>query len=855
MSAGIDIPKIVVSLDEVVPPQEDVIDCRVHLGATREVSSFELRLQNWDKKYSPGGAYPIQVGKTGGIGIGLGAYAPALISLRIEGVKYESPNSNENYAVITGRCWGEKLFRKTVTKTYLNKTGQEIVRDLIENYAGLSHVRNEIDQIADTDTTYSVLEYEGTPVWDILKYISTSADKNGAIGFDFRIAPDGVFEFFPVGTKTSQVSLNEKLELAEYSKDVSRVRNRVMVWGFAARDEPQDQDSWTESVTGWVSDYGDIQTSQDRQVGSYSIEDLTNGNLACFRRNIDAMKIDEGAKIIFYFKTGGPTVDSVVIRLKSESGGYFSATVPRGEFDYDTWDLKSLDCGKSYVHDAINNPNGIWIKVGTPSWFDINAIEFEIAGQGGFDSHVDGLHFTGLRFRAVAEDSLSQTNYGTREYVEVDEELCSNNECMLRAQALLDYLKDPAEYLKVTSNVIEYENSPILAADMVHVKLPNENIDSTYRVESAEYYVEAKTQTFQVTLELGKVPPQLADYLYGLRRFTVNVENLSRTKLGKKALGSSGVSSDIFFSHHDRHEAGDAEGNLWVEGDGGQDPISGWIAPAQIGPYSDSAANIKFRTKNKAASQALDHAFYPTDNKRGCLGFLNQIWKDLWVKYIYLGDQDGYIRYKLGETDEPLMLLDREKLAFGPGSSTAVDVHLKRIDAKKLEFKCDYFLPAETDTAELGDLYHRLKKIWANDFYLWNHLLSAQHNTFDLGSSSVMWRDLYLSGVLKALYQVACNLIPDVTDTRYMGNSDTRWIVHSSYLNCNTLNVNGTEVVRSDRCLHDVTADASILTDGYLSVDRMPNVAVTADVDVAKVGGGTRTLHFSHGLYTGYSDS
>ena len=74
MSAGIDIPKIVVSLDEVVPPPGDVVDCRIHLGATKEVSSFELRLQNWNKKYSPGGTYPILVGKTGGIGLGLGTY-------------------------------------------------------------------------------------------------------------------------------------------------------------------------------------------------------------------------------------------------------------------------------------------------------------------------------------------------------------------------------------------------------------------------------------------------------------------------------------------------------------------------------------------------------------------------------------------------------------------------------------------------------------------------------------------------------------------------------------------------------------------------------------------------------------
>jgi hypothetical protein len=29
----------------------------------------------------------------------------------------------------------------------------------------------------------------------------------------------------------------------------------------------------------------------------------------------------------------------------------------------------------------------------------------------------------------------------------------------------------------------------------------------------------------------------------------------------------------------------------------------------------------------------------------------------------------------------------------------------------------------------------------------------------------------------------------------------------------------------------------------------------TEDVAVAKVGGGTRTLHFEYGLYTGYTDS
>jgi len=40
---------------------------------------------------------------------------------------------------------------------------------------------------------------------------------------------------------------------------------------------------------------------------------------------------------------------------------------------------------------------------------------------------------------------------------------------------------------------------------------------------------------------------------------------------------------------------------------------------------------------------------------------------------------------------------------------------------------------------------------------------------------------------------------------------------------------------------------------GYKSSDG--TTGATANVEVAKVGGGTRTLHFKNGLYTGFTDS
>jgi len=148
------------------------------------------------------------------------------------------------------------------------------------------------------------------------------------------------------------------------------------------------------------------------------------------------------------------------------------------------------------------------------------------------DYWIDGQFFGDRRWEATQEDSGSQASYGLRELVEVDEELHSDNECELRAKALLAQLKDPAEYLMFRSTVIDYYVNPLLPADKIPVTLPNENIDSDYQIINSEYHVIARDQTLEITLELGKEKPLLADYLYGLRSGAVTLERLARTKAG-----------------------------------------------------------------------------------------------------------------------------------------------------------------------------------------------------------------------------------------------------------------------------------------------------------------------------------
>jgi hypothetical protein len=222
-------PSAAIVFGSVAPPQGDVVELLVHLGCSKEVSSYEIKLVNWDKKYSPGGTNPINVGADGTISLGRGTICPLLITCRVESVKCTS-TPTEHYITVSGRCWGERLFRRVVTKTYLNQKGEAIIKDLLDTYVGLSHTRDGADTVEETDTTYTQLDYTDSPVWDILKYVAESSDKNGAIGYDFRVAPDGKFEFFSKNTKTNPVPIVDNIDLqSDYRKDISRIRNKISI--------------------------------------------------------------------------------------------------------------------------------------------------------------------------------------------------------------------------------------------------------------------------------------------------------------------------------------------------------------------------------------------------------------------------------------------------------------------------------------------------------------------------------------------------------------------------------------------------------------------------------------------------
>ena len=539
------LPVVAVVFGSVTPPQGDVKELRVHLGCTDEVSSFECLLANFDKKYTV--TNPINVGDNGSISVGRGANCPLIATIRVEEIRCES-TPVENYIRVRGRCWGEKLFRRVVTKTYENQKGEAIVKDLIDSYVGLSHVRDSTELIEDTDTTYTLLEYENTPVFDILKYIAGSADKAGVIGFDFRVESDAKFAFFPRNSKTSPVSLSELIEVSEYRKDIHRIRNRITVFGAAEKAKPANKDSWTEDLTKqgtgstaklihadgeWTVGAGDDINvdASEKIVGSKSVR-LTVSESNYYGRVLftfytgKTVNADKYPSLTFQLKIPDDYSGAVTIQLIDGA-----EQIVRKEIHVQNngeWSLQTFSVGKKasdqWTVDIFNTQPFNWENI----WRIDITCHFSGTGTGSF--WVDNLFFNRRRWEATQEDSTSQSNYGLRELVEVDEELHSYNECDLRAKALLAHLKDPAEYITLRSNVVDYGTNPILPGDKIHVTLPNENIDADYRIISVEYRVIAAEQMLEITLELGKEPSLLADYLYALRSKT---GSLARTKAGK----------------------------------------------------------------------------------------------------------------------------------------------------------------------------------------------------------------------------------------------------------------------------------------------------------------------------------
>jgi hypothetical protein len=507
------------------------IDIKVHLGVTEEVDSFSASLWNKGGIYT-GTNLPLDVGNHVKIyGAREGDPLLKLFTGRVETLAALDKGSRGNILTISGRSYGEELMRKTVFNMWENVKGEDIVKSIIENYTSLKHVRGSTELVESTDTTFTFLRYDDVNVFEILKEIAAQCDKNGVIGYDFRITHDGKFEFFQRGSRTSPVSLQDLIEEAEWRKEIYRLRHRVTVYGKALSPDPADRDAWTEGDTvpsGWASNgTGSFSMSDDAKVGTRSVKLTgTSRNTLWAQKNITPQVfggIGGARELKFWFKydySGASQSASVSVRLLAGGGKVMgrSLLVSKGE-----WREYALPLG----------PKTNWNSIGGATWNDTyNAIAFYVELLAPADYvylWVDGLHLDGYRYGARVTVSPTPAEADIRELTVVDDELLSDYECSLRAKALLDaYVA--SETLQVKTSVLAPGGNRLLPGDTITVNLPDENINASFRIKSVEHYFDGRENAWICTLELGREKPMLADYLYHLKAKT---ERLARSKLSR----------------------------------------------------------------------------------------------------------------------------------------------------------------------------------------------------------------------------------------------------------------------------------------------------------------------------------
>lgn len=390
--------------------------------------------------------------------------------------------------------------------------------------------------VADTDTTFTDLKVSDTQTWDLLQQIASESDKAGVIGYDFRTTPDGRFEFFPRGTKTSPVSLVDKIEQSAYSKEITAVRNKVTIYGVADKSAPLTKVDWTQSLTpadgSWQASAGVV--SLETAMGSphctkLFVQNNYFGGVLFALNSGKLVNANLYPELHFAIQKETYFVDrSSIILFDSSSRAVsrlFTFQSPGNGGIADQWTAETFKVGSVNAADWNVQPGFDWSQICELAFY---CYPVQVTGSGSF--WIDKLYFGGLRYSSVQQDLASQATFGLREYVDTDEELWSDYECTLRARAILASMKDPAESLTIKSTVIDYGANPILAGDTIHVTLPNEHVDADFRVLSAEYNVDGAAQTLEITLELGRQKSLLADYVYALRSKT---SALSRYKVAK----------------------------------------------------------------------------------------------------------------------------------------------------------------------------------------------------------------------------------------------------------------------------------------------------------------------------------
>jgi hypothetical protein len=227
----------------------------------------------------------------------------------------------------------------------------------------------------------------------------------------------------------------------------------------------------------------------------------------------------------------------------------------------------------------------------------------------------------------------------------------------------------------------------------------------------------------------------------------------------------------------------------------------------------------------------------------------------------------------------PVMLLQEDRLEFGPGSSIP-DTWIHRTGAGAFEVRYDLvptadlaghlgygvpsggtglrwgelhvhnayidiltltgnFVPATDDALDLGSATYRWRNLYLAGFlHVSAGLTPDANNSYDIGSPSYGWRNLYLSGAIMELTGgCQVNFLPNADATYDLGSVNFRWahLWVAGWGSFGNINVGNYTVITSARVLQNVTS-VTFLPDADSTYDLGSGSVRWGNIYVAGVG-------------------
>jgi len=398
---------------------------------------------------------------------------------------------------------GEILQRRIKTRKVWDGIGASTIVEELCDDLGLG--KTEVT----ADATSVDLICDGETYFDVLRRISDYWASGGSqIKKDFYVDIDNnlVWKVRPIrsaGVETLTVGQN----IMSYNllRDILSVKNKIYVYGqrvqFNPKDPtaigrkfPVDGDSWTYG-TGWTPIQGALITySTAPKVGSNCLRCISDAGGDCqFYRTFSQLHVEGKAgytMLEFWGRRDAllATNHHVKIYCPDDSNYY--------EFEFEdpgsngVWAYTITSLGENNTYNAVTNPDGEWVVNGSPTWENMQGIEVFVDSGGSFNWDTDGLCLSYGRWRDTAEDATSQSNYGQRDLIIVDDDLASDGDCEKRAETLLYQLKDPVLRLDISTP----GNTNIKIGDRLSITIPAENISAVdYDVITVQHQLLAES--------------------------------------------------------------------------------------------------------------------------------------------------------------------------------------------------------------------------------------------------------------------------------------------------------------------------------------------------------------------------